>query len=144
MATKKTKVEPKVATPKGTRRPSPTKKDYFTKEQVETAIRKACGILSGAGEILGMPRRSVSRYLERYPELREVQDEVRQQMVDKAEQVLYQHLAEGNDKVAIFIAKTLGKDRGWSERSEVTGANGGPVSVAVAKVVVLPPEEPIG
>ena len=66
----------------------------------------------------------------------------RMQLLGKAENALQEALemditdSEGNTKadlarvktdVAKFVAKTLGKEEGYSERSELTGANGQPI-----------------
>ena len=50
-------------------------------------------------------------------------------MLDFAESKLFQKIKEGDSTAILFYLKTQGKARGYIERSEVTGANGGPVQV---------------
>jgi hypothetical protein len=59
----------------------------------------------------------------------------RKEMFTKAEKKLDQLIDSEDERVAAdvskFIAKTLGKDEGYSERTETTGKDGGPVGVII-------------
>ena len=57
--------------------------------------------------------------------------------------MLITQLKEGNLTAAIFIAKTQGRARGYSERVAMTGADGGPL-VVKGYVSVSPDEWPDG
>ena len=51
-------------------------------------------------------------------------------LVDMAESVIYQKLAEGDGKMAMFVAERLDKDT-WSPRQEVTGADGKDIEIKI-------------
>lgn len=57
------------------------------------------------------------------PEVIEWRLRERQNAVDRAENTIFEAAAAGNLKAAMYVAKTIGKDRGWVERTEsvVTG-----------------------
>jgi len=61
--------------------------------------------------------------------LREVYDDARESMLDIGEQSLYTKVEAGDIAALIFFLKTQGKNRGYTERQETTGPNGGPVEV---------------
>lgn len=47
--------------------------------------------------------------------------------LDFAESQLHQQIKSGNATSTIFFLKTQGKKRGYVERQEITGADGGPI-----------------
>ena len=46
-----------------------------------------------------------------------------------AESEALKQIKQGNTAIIIFTLKTLGKSRGYVERTEVSGPNGGPIVV---------------
>ena len=64
--------------------------------EVEAALRAKDGLISEAAEALGCNRTTVSRYMARYPRLRNIQAEVRERMIDLAENRPYKPLDEGH------------------------------------------------
>jgi hypothetical protein len=101
----------------------------FTDEQVETALRASAGIISAAAVKLGCTSRTVRNYLDRSEQLREVEAEILDQNLDLAETKLLTAIRDGNLTAVIFYLKTKGKARGYTERAEITGADGGPIDV---------------
>ena len=98
-------------------------------KRVEAALRKDGGNVTKAAEQLGMTRRNLYYRIEASEHLQAVLVEIRESTVDLAENVLLTALKDGNLTAAIFIAKTQGRARGYSERVEMTGANGGPIVI---------------
>lgn len=56
-------------------------------------------------------------------------ESARETMLDNAESILYKKVLEGSTVELLFFLKTQGKDRGYTERQELTGANGGAIVV---------------
>ena len=78
----------------------------------------------------GVTRQAVSRFVNQHPALKAVADECRETFVDNVESALYKEALGGNVTAQIFILKTLGKTRGYVERQEITGKDGGPLTFA--------------
>ena len=78
------------------------------------------GILSEVAKEMGLGSAQPVRYhIIRSPTLREVFEESRGKVVDKAEGNIFDAVDRGNLQYSKFIVTTLGKDRGYTERREV-------------------------
>jgi hypothetical protein len=100
------------------------------KSALAKALRRNGGILAAAARDMGVARFSVIRCVERWPELRAIIEEAKEDLCDEAEVSIRELVRDRNVAATIFILKTLGKARGYAQRYEVTGADGGPVNVA--------------
>ena len=63
----------------------------------------------------------------------EVLQSSRETMLDNAETALYDEALNGNTTALIFFLKTQGKSRGYTERQELTGADGGSIPITYIK-----------
>lgn len=106
-------------------------------EEAAEAIRQAGGISSIAAKNLGVSPQTVQRYARDYQSCADAQEQARQHNLDLAETKLLANIRDGNMTAIIFYLKTQGKDRGYSERVESTGKDGGPVEVSDAKAKLL-------
>ena len=104
-------------------------KEKFTANQIIDALREKHGNLSAAARYLGCDRHTVSRYINTYSTVKAVADEERETLIDFAENQLFQQVKDGNITAIIFTLKTIGKSRGYVERQEVTGKDGGAIVV---------------
>ena len=88
--------------------------------QLALAIMKHRGILSKVAKEVGLGSAQAVRYhIIRSPSLRQVFDESRGKVVDKAEDNIFDAVERGNLQYSKFIVTPLGKDRGYIERREV-------------------------
>jgi hypothetical protein len=101
--------------------------------RVEEALVQAGGVVAHAARTLGVNRRTISRWMQKDPALRELVEEQRELLVDEAENVIAQAVNAGDVKAAQFVLSRLGKNRGWSERREISCAH-----LHVRTVVELP------
>jgi len=69
----------------------------------------------------------VYNYAERYASVRDVLAHQREKRIDIAEGQLWRLVQEGNLGAVIFFLKTQGKSRGFTERHEIAGPDGGPI-----------------
>lgn len=65
--------------------------------------------------------------MERYPTVAQAIKDEREALVDLGELALYKQVQNGEAWAVTLLLKTLGKDRGYVERSEHTGKDGGAV-----------------
>lgn len=103
-------------------------KRRYTKDEVAAALREKRGLVSLAAGALGCAPQTVYEYAKKYPEVQQAIDDARDKLVDSAELRLVEAIEKKGEPWAIaLVLKTLGKKRGYVERIEQTGADGGPV-----------------
>jgi predicted regulator of amino acid metabolism with ACT domain len=105
----------------------------LTVEQIETALKKKAGNIAQAAKELGVERNTVYAHIKSSPTLQTVLQNTREELVDIAESALLRGVLDGNMTAIIWTLKAspAAKARGWSERQELTGADGGAVTVKV-------------
>lgn len=108
----------------------PTKKRP-TAAQVEDAIRKSAGNVTAAARGLGVGRTALHARIAKSPDLQRVLQEEREALVDMAESALRAEVLDRNMTAIIWTLKASpeAKRRGWSERHEVGGADGAPMTI---------------
>jgi len=96
-------------------------KNKFSTETVIKALKKARGVKAVAAQILGCDRHTVDNYIKRHPTVAKAYQEQRETLIDVAEGKLITKI-DGDKWPAIkFVLTTLGKERGYTERYEITG-----------------------
>lgn len=118
----------------GTKKPGGRKhashRTKFTVAQVAKALRASLGVHSYAARRLCCSPSTIKSYVVGSKELQQVIDEVQEETLDLAEEKLHAKLKSGNMTAIIFYLKTKGKGRGYIERSEHSGAGGGPIPLS--------------
>jgi hypothetical protein len=106
--------------------------------QVEDAIRKAAGNVTAAARGLGVGRTALHRRIARSAQLQQALQEERESLVDMAESALRAEVLDRNMTAVIWTLKASpeAKRRGWGERTEVTGKDGAPLTIAIVNVDV--------
>lgn len=118
-----------------------------TKELMLKALKKTKGMVSVAAESVNIARTTHYLWMDNDPEYKEAVKAIDEAAIDFAESKLFE-LIDGarkevitqdgiqvikdtpNPTATIFYLKTKAKHRGYVERQEITGADGGPVIVA--------------
>jgi len=103
------------------------------KEDYIEAIKNNGGLLTAAADALNVTRKAVYDAAKRHPEVQQAIEDARERTTDMAEGKLAQKIAEGDNTAIIFYLKTQAKKRGYVERQEVTGAEGGELTVRVVR-----------
>ena len=107
-----------------------SRKPKLTKAQLKVAIRASRGIVTEVARRLGVDRRTIYKYLKKFPDLQEALDDEREVVLDIAEASLFNKaIGEGDTKCLMFLLESLGRSRGYSRRHEITGLGGEPLSV---------------
>jgi len=108
----------------------------LSEAQVAEALSKSGGLFSPAAQLLGCERTTVNKWVERTPALQTLCAKIKEQTIDLAEHRLMQKIGEGNMTAIIFYLKCQAKARGYVERQEMSGPNGGPMQQQIAWVDV--------
>ena len=94
-------------------------KDRYSQARVIDAIKAAKGIKATAAANLKCSRQTVTNYIDRYPAVKAAYEEAVESTIDLAQSKLIV-LVEREEWPAIrFLLVTLGKDRGFTERTEI-------------------------
>ena len=116
------------------------RKEEFDREEIINAIWLAQGKVSIAAKRVGCDPATIFAYARRYTTVQEAIDGARrswdEQLLDAAEVKLYEQIMDGRAWAVRYALSTKGKDRGYVERSEWTGANGGALDVKLSWPVI--------
>jgi hypothetical protein len=88
---------------------------------IALAIVQTKGVLSRMIEIVGLPAPSIRYRITQSPMLKQVIFEARESVIDNAEDNIFKKVEAGDYGASVFVVKTLGKDRGYTERREIEG-----------------------
>ncbi|MBQ3948942.1 MAG: hypothetical protein II661_00565 [Bacteroidales bacterium] len=103
---------------------SPLKKAFVE------AYRMNMGNATKASEAIGINRRTFSRWYKADSDFAALVDEIKEEQIDLAESELRKLVKSGNITAVIFTLKTIGKERGYIERTETETYNMTPVDFA--------------
>jgi hypothetical protein len=112
---------------------APPKWHRLTEAQIADALEKSAGIMSVAAERLGVDRSTICRRAQKSQRLRNVIDAATERTMDVAEAALLRAVQKGEAWAVCFFLKCKAKQRGYSERTEITGPAGKPVQVSVSE-----------
>jgi hypothetical protein len=108
-----------------------TKSRQFTSEEIIQALKNTNGLVSLAARELGASTQMIYTRMRKVEAVRLAVDEARESMIDLAELKLRQAVMNGEPYAVSLVLKTIGKNRGYVERQEVTGADNEPVVIRV-------------
>jgi acyl-CoA reductase-like NAD-dependent aldehyde dehydrogenase len=105
--------------------------ERLTVAKIKEAIANADGVIAEAARALGVSRMTIYRRIEESDDLREAVEAAREELTDIAERELGKAIRAGNLTAIIFHLKgsPAGRRRGYSERVEMTGPNGGAIVI---------------
>lgn len=107
--------------------PNPDNRTTRTKKKAMIlAMEKTMGMVTLSCRGVGIDRTTYYRWLEKDAKFAEAVEELRISVKDFGENALHLKMSQGDTAAIIFFNKTQNKDRGYVERSEVTGADGKP------------------
>jgi hypothetical protein len=106
-------------------------------EKVKAVLLENFGNTAVVAKHFGVSRQAVQQLIAKTPGLKDAAIEAKQTMIDHAESALHRKIFEGEAWAVCFFLKTQAKDRGYVERSELTGADGGAIEVSAFEKNVL-------
>ena len=93
------------------------------------AIKYSGGIMSNIARRLGVNWHTADTWVKQYDETKQALQDESEAILDLAESTLFRSIKDGNSQDAKWLLSTKGKNRGYNERQEITGADGGPIKV---------------
>lgn len=94
-------------------------------------LRRTSGMVFVASEQLGCSYLTMRRRIEKSPRLQRVKEQAEGYLVDIGELKLKEAVLAGNLPAIKYLLSTKGKNRGYVERQETSGADGGPVELLI-------------
>ena len=108
-------------------KPAPYRK--FTPEDIIGALEQSRGLIAPAARALGCSRATIRSYIDEYSAVAQAKLDQEEAVKDMAENALYAAILRGEAWAICFYLKCRAKDRGYVERAELTGTNGGRVQI---------------
>ena len=98
-----------------------------TIEEIEKALTVSRGLKGPAAKSLGVTWQAVHNRVKKSERLQKHLKQIREDSLDFVEGKLFENIREGNTSSIIFYLKCQGKSRGYVERVETTGVDGGAI-----------------
>lgn len=101
------------------------------------AIPGTGGIISAIAKKVGCDWHTAKKYITEHPTIKRIYDNECEGVLDLAEVKLIEQVRDGQSWAIKYMLSTKGKDRGYTERQEITGKDGDSVVVKVIKGVSI-------
>ncbi len=108
-----------------------SKKREDTCQRIIKALGESAGLLTLAAKKAGVSYTTINRYAHDFISVQAAIQEAKESMLDFTEGKLYEKIKGGDTASILFYLKTQGKARGYTERQELTGADGGNLKVEI-------------
>lgn len=95
------------------------------------ALERSLGVVTSACKNVGISRETHYRWMREDDQYKKNVLELENVALDYAETQLHKQIKGGNTSATIFYLKTKGKNRGYVERTEITGADTEPIIVRI-------------
>lgn len=103
----------------------------YTTDQFILAIPGTGGIISAIARKVGCGWHTAARYIEQHATVKQAYDDECERVLDLAETKTIKAIEDGDMQMVRYYLSTKGRKRGYVERQEVTGGDGGPVTLRV-------------
>lgn len=101
----------------------PLERKYTDKELIDL-LEECSGNKAAVARALGIRRAYVDDLINTRPDVKAFYDDIREAFIDKAEENIFTAVANGDKGLSQYVVATLGKNRGWAGRQELTGKDG--------------------
>lgn len=99
----------------------------YRAEQFIAAIPGTGGIISAIAHRVGCNWHTAQRYIKTMPTILKAYNDECEKLLDRAEAKLIEKINDGDMTAITWYLARKGKHRGYTERQEITGAEGGAV-----------------
>jgi transposase-like protein len=103
----------------------------YTTEEIIKSLRSTNGLVSLAARQLGCTTQTIYLRARNTASVQQAIEDSRAELVDHAELALRAAILGRESWAVALTLRTLGRNRGYVERQEVTGSGGGPIEIAL-------------
>ena len=93
----------------------------------EGKILGSAGIVSTVADRLGCAWRTAEKYIKKWKSTKRAFEDEGERVLDLAESKMMVAINEGDGRMIRYLLSTKGKGRGYTERQEITGPEGGAI-----------------
>ena len=104
---------------------------HIKKESLLKALEQSLGVVTVACKKADIPRSTYYKWLNEDEEFAKEVKDIENIALDFVESKLFENIRDGKTSETIFYLKTKGKNRGYVERQEITGADGMPTKFEI-------------
>ena len=104
-------------------------KDLFTAAQFIAAIPGSGGIVTQIAKKVGCSWNTARKYIDNHPSVQQAYNDECEAILDMAEAALFKQVSQEEAWAVKYLLATKGKGRGYTERTELTGADGAAISL---------------
>ena len=101
------------------------------KKAIIEALEKSLGVVTTACKIVGIGRTTFYQWMKDDEDFAKQVKDIDNIALDFVESKLFENIKNGKTSETIFYLKTKGKNRGYVERQEITGADGMPTKFEI-------------
>ena len=101
------------------------------KKAILEALEKSLGVVTTACKIVGVGRTTFYQWMKDDEDFARQVKDIDNIALDFVESKLFENIKNGKTSETIFYLKTKGKNRGYVERQEITGADGMPTKFEI-------------
>lgn len=109
------------------------------KKALIDALEKSLGVVTTACKTVQLDRTTFYRYVNEDLEFAKAVNDIEEVALDFVETQFHKQIQKGDTTACIFYLKTKGKHRGYIERREHTGKDGGPIETLETNIRVILP-----
>ena len=106
----------------------------FTREQVLAAVDGCAGVVHTVAKKLDCAWSTAETYIDKWESTKEAYQNENETVLDLAETRLIEAVNKGQPWAIKYILSTRGKNRGYTERLEHSGPDGGPVGHTITYI----------
>lgn len=106
-------------------------REKYETQDIIDALKSLNGAVYLTARKLGCTPQTIYNRMNKSKAIRNACEDARGEMVDIAEQKFRMAIQNGEPWAIAMALKTIGKSRGYIERQEVTGADGGAINVII-------------
>lgn len=104
-------------------------KPHYTAQQFIEAIPGTGGIVTAIARKVGCTWDTAKKYIDNYATVQRAYQDECESILDLAEAKVISAIKNDDGQMIRYYLSTKGKRRGYSERHEITGAEGGPLEM---------------
>ena len=106
----------------------------YKSEDIIAALQRAKGLVGLAADELKCDRKTIYNHINKSAAVRAALESVRGRNLDIAENKLLEAIDRGELAAITYYLSRIGRERGYGDRNELTGLNGGAIETTIRVV----------